>query len=30
MRTAGFEPAMPANERPQTRVLDLAGTAVGH
>jgi hypothetical protein len=29
MITAGFEPAIPASERPQTYVLDRAATGIG-
>ena len=29
MPSAGFEPAIPASERPQTRALDRAATGVG-
>jgi len=29
MAPAGFEAAVPANERPQTHVLDRAGTVIG-
>jgi hypothetical protein len=28
MPPAGFEPAIPANERPQTHALDRAGTGI--
>jgi hypothetical protein len=30
MLAAGFEPATPATERPQTYALDLAATGIGH
>jgi len=29
MPPAGFEPAMPASERPQTHTLDNAATGIG-
>ena len=29
MSPAGFEPAIPASERPQTHALDRAATAIG-
>jgi hypothetical protein len=29
MPQAGFEPAIPANQRPQTHVLDRAATGIG-
>jgi hypothetical protein len=29
MLPAGFEPAIPANERPQTHALDRAVTGIG-
>jgi hypothetical protein len=29
MPSAGFEPAIPANKRPQTYVLDSAATGIG-
>jgi hypothetical protein len=29
MPPAGFEPAIPARERPQTHVLDRAATGIG-
>jgi len=29
MPSAGFEPAIPASERPQIQVLDRAGAAIG-
>jgi hypothetical protein len=29
MSTAGFEPAIPPSERPQTRALDRADTGIG-
>jgi len=29
MPSAGFEPAIPGNERPQTKVLDRAATETG-
>jgi hypothetical protein len=29
MPRAGFEPAIPAGERPQTHVLDRAATGIG-
>jgi hypothetical protein len=29
MPTAGFEPTIPASERPQTNPLDRAATAIG-
>ena len=30
MTPAAFEPAIPANKRPQTHVLDRAATGIGH
>jgi hypothetical protein len=30
MLPEGFEPAIPANERPQTHVLDRAATGIGN
>jgi hypothetical protein len=30
MSPAGFEPAIPASERPQTHVLDRAATGMGN
>ena len=30
MLPAGFEPAIPVSERPQTHVLDRAATEIGH
>ena len=30
MPPAGFEPAIPASERPQTQALDHAATGIGH
>jgi hypothetical protein len=29
MHPVGFEPAIPANERPQTHALDRAATGIG-
>jgi len=29
MQLAGFKPAIPASERPQTNTLDRAATAIG-
>jgi hypothetical protein len=30
MLAAGFDPAIPASERPQTHALDRAGTGIGN
>jgi hypothetical protein len=30
MPPAGFEPAIPANERPQTHALDSTAIGIGH